>query len=138
VADLLKLLKNNRIKYFNSIIVCAAIANYIPKKQRGKIPSGKEKLSIECIQAPTILETLRSQVPHVKIIAYKTEKKKVDVKRKTQQLLLKHHLDGAVGNTLTGFGAKDNEILMLKKKGKSTWKKGKKEELASFILDMIK
>ena len=138
VADLLKLLKNNRIKQFNSIIVCAAIANYIPKKQRGKIPSGKEKLFIECVQAPTILETLRSRVPHATIIAYKLEEKKIDVKRKTQQLLTKYHLDGAVGNTLAGFGAKDNEILMLTKKGKSTWTKGKKEEIASFILDMIK
>jgi len=43
-----------------------------------------------------------------------------------------------VGNTLAGFGAKDNEILILTKKGKSSWKKGKKEELASVILDMIK
>jgi len=138
VADLLKLLKNNRIKQFSSIIICAAIANYIPKKQKGKIPSGKEKLSIECVQAPTILETLRSRVPYATIIAFKNEEKKIDIKRKTQQLLTKYHLDGAVGNTLAGFGANDNEILMLTKKGKSNWKKGKKEELASFILDMIK
>jgi phosphopantothenoylcysteine decarboxylase/phosphopantothenate--cysteine ligase len=138
VADLLKLMKNNSVKRFDSIIVCAAIANYIPKKQRGKIPSGKEKLSIECAQAPIILETLRLRVPHTKIIAFKTEEKKINVKKKTQQLLTKHHLNGAVGNTLAGFGAKDNEILILTKKGKSTWKKGKKEELASVILDMIK
>jgi len=138
VTDLLKLMKNNSIKHFDSIIVCAAIANYIPKKQRGKIPSGKEKLSIECAQAPIILETLRSRAPHATIIAFKTEEKKINVKRKTQQILTKHHLDGAVGNTLAGFGAKDNEILILTKKGKSTWKKGKKEELASVILDMIK
>ena len=44
VADLLKLMKNNRVKHFDSIIVCAAIANYIPKKQRGKIPSGNRKI----------------------------------------------------------------------------------------------
>ncbi|VVB61356.1 Dihydromethanopterin reductase (acceptor) [uncultured archaeon] len=138
VTDLLKLIKNNSVKRFNSIIVCAAIANYIPKKQKGKIPSGKEKISIECFQAPTILKTLRSRVPHTTIIAYKTEEKKINVKRKTQQLLMKHHLDGAVGNTLAGFGAKDNEILILTKKGKSSWKKGKKEELAPVILDMIK
>jgi phosphopantothenoylcysteine synthetase/decarboxylase len=138
VEDILKLMKNNMVKHFDGIIVCAAIANYIPKKQRGKIPSGKEKLFIECLQAPTILETLRPRVPYATIIAFKTEEKKIDVKRKTQQLLTKYHLDGAVGNTLAGFGAKDNEILMLTKKGKSTWTKGKKEELASFILDLIK
>jgi len=43
-----------------------------------------------------------------------------------------------VGNTLAGFDAKDNEIFMFTKKGKSTWKKGKKEEIASFIIDMLK
>jgi len=138
VTDLLKLIKNKNLKHFNSIIICAAIANYIPKKQKGKIPSGKEKLFIECVQAPTILEILRLQVPHATIIAFKTEEKKINVKRKTQQLISKHHLDGAVGNTLAGFGAKDNEIFILTKKGKSTWKKGKKEKIASFILDMIK
>jgi phosphopantothenoylcysteine synthetase/decarboxylase len=138
VVDLLKLMKNNSVKRFDSIIVCAAIANYIPKKQKGKISSGKETLSIECVQAPTILNTLRLRVPHATIIAYKTEEKKRNVKRKTQQLLKKHHLDGAVGNTLAGFGGKDNEIFILPKKGKSTWMKGKKEELAPIILDMIK
>ena len=138
VTDLLKLIKNNNIQHFNSIIVCAAIANYTPKKQRGKIPSGKEKLSIECVQTPSILNALRFQVPHATIIGFKTEEKKINIKRKTQQLVTKYHLDGAVGNTFAGFGAKDNEILILTKKGKITWKKGKKEELASFILDVIK
>ena len=36
MEDLLNLLKNNDIK-FDLIIVCAAIANYIPKKHNGKI-----------------------------------------------------------------------------------------------------
>jgi phosphopantothenoylcysteine decarboxylase/phosphopantothenate--cysteine ligase len=138
VNDLLKMIKNNSVKHFNSIIVCAAIANYSPKKQKGKIPSGKENLSIICVQAPTILEALRLQAPRTKIIAYKTEEKKIDVKRQTQQLLTKHHLDGAVGNTIAGFEVKDNEIFILTKNGKSSWKKGKKEELAPFILNMIK
>ena len=42
VHDLFVLLKSKGVKQFDSIIVCAAIANYIPKKQKGKIPSGKE------------------------------------------------------------------------------------------------
>jgi phosphopantothenoylcysteine decarboxylase/phosphopantothenate--cysteine ligase len=136
-AELLKLIKSNTIRHFNGIIVCAAIANYIPKKQRGKIPSGKEKISIDCSEAPIVLDALRSRVPDATIIAFKTEEKKKNVKRKTQQLLIKYRLNGAIGNTLDGFGGDDNEILLLTKKRKSTWKKGKKEELASVILDML-
>jgi phosphopantothenoylcysteine decarboxylase / phosphopantothenate---cysteine ligase len=136
VADLLRLTKNIRSQQYDIVIVCAAIANYTPRKQKGKIPSGKEKLSVEFSQAPILLGSLRSHVPHAKLIAFKAEEKKADVKRKTQQLLKKYHLDGAVGNTLAGFGSKENEILLLTTKGKSTWMKGKKEELASAILDL--
>jgi phosphopantothenoylcysteine decarboxylase/phosphopantothenate--cysteine ligase len=138
VADLFRLTKRIRSDQFEIIIVCAAIANYTPKKQKGKIPSGQDKLIVELNQAPVLLESLRSSLPHAKLIAFKTEEKKGNVKRKTQQLLKKYHLDAAVGNTLAGFGAEQNELLLLTKKGKSTWKKGKKEELASAILDLAK
>jgi phosphopantothenoylcysteine decarboxylase/phosphopantothenate--cysteine ligase len=138
VNDLLELMKNKGLKQVDSVIVCAAIANYTPKKQKGKIPSGKETLAIDCFQAPVVLETLRSQIPHTKIIAFKTEEKKQNVARRTQQLMTKYQLHGAIGNTLAGFGAEYNEILLLTKKGKSIWKKGKKEELASAILDMLR
>lgn len=137
ITDVLKLLKKKRLREFDGVIVCAAIANYIPKKQKGKIPSGKETFCIDCVQAPVVLETIRSRLSKAKIIAFKTEEKKSDVNRKTQQLVKKHRLDGGVGNTLTGFGGDYNEILLFSKKGKSTWVKGKKEELASVILDLL-
>lgn len=138
VADLLQLLSDKKVKQFDGIIVCAAIANYIPKKQGGKIPSGKTMFSIECTQAPVVLQVLRSKVPKARIIAFKTEEKKSNVPRKTRQLMTKYRLDGAVGNTLAGFGGEFNEVLLLPKKGKSMWKKGKKEEIASAILDLLR
>ncbi len=138
VSDLIKLIKSKAVEHFDSIVLCAAIANYIPKKQKGKIPSRKEKFCLDCVPAPIILEMLRSKVPHVKIIAFKTEEKKKNVAMKTRQMLTKYHLDGAVGNTLAGFGGEQNEILLLSKKGKSIWVKGKKEELASVILDLLR
>lgn len=138
VNDLLMLVTEKKLKRFDGIIVCAAIANYIPKKQKGKIPSGKEHLFITCTQAPVVLERLRLKAPNACIIAFKTEEQKSDVRRKTKQLLTKYHLDGAVGNTLRGFGGEHNEILLLSKKGKGTWVKGKKEDIASDILDLLR
>lgn len=137
IADLLKLLKARRLKKFDGVVVCAALANYIPKKQNGKIPSGKKGFCIECSQAPVVLEKLRSKFSEAKIIAFKTEEKKSNVKSRTQQLLKRYRLDGAVGNTLAGFGGDFNEVLLLPKKGKITWMKGKKEELGSVILDLL-
>jgi phosphopantothenoylcysteine decarboxylase / phosphopantothenate---cysteine ligase len=138
VQDLLGLSKDRKLKEFDGIIVCAAIANYLPRKQKGKIPSGKERFSIDCTHAPVVLRILRSRAPDASIIAFKTEEKKTDVKRKTQQMLTKYRLSGAVGNTLAGFGGEKNEILLVSKKGSGIWKKGKKEELASVILDMLR
>jgi len=138
VMDLLRLTKTNKSHEYDFIIVCAAIANYTPQRQKGKIRSGLNKLTLDLTEAPVVLESLRSVFPTAKMTAFKTEEKKKDIKRKTQQLLKKYHLTLAVGNTLTGFGAQDNELFFLTNKGKSTWKKGKKEELASAILDLLR
>lgn len=137
VDDISHLIQNIEKKHFDGIVVCAAIANYIPKKHKGKIPSGKDTLFIMFTQAPIVLEALRLRASDARLIAFKTEEKKANVRRKTQELLKKYHLDGAVGNTLGGFGAPQNEILLVTCKGRSTWKKGTKEELASVILDLL-
>ena len=137
VDDLFKLLNDKGVSRFDGVIVCAALANYIPRKKKGKISSGKEKISIDCVPAPVVLETLRLKAADARVVAFKAEEKKSMVKRKTLELVRKYRLDGAVGNTLGGFGRESNEILLLKKNGNTVWKKGKKEELASSILDLV-
>ncbi len=137
VEDLLNLLKNDDMK-FDIIIVCAAIANYIPKKQNGKIPSGKDKLDLELSSAPKIIQKIRLIAPKSKIIAFKVEESKKNLKEKSYQLLKKNQLDFVIANTISAFGKDENEILIINKKGESIHKKGKKEELADYILDMIR
>ena len=66
IMDLFNLLKTYNLKDFDSIIICAALSDYIPKKQKGKIPSGKDKLIIEMSQAPKIIERLRTKAPKSK------------------------------------------------------------------------
>lgn len=137
VKDLLKLLKNNK-KTFDVIIVCAAIADYLPKRKKGKIPSGKNKLDIELSPAPKIIQKIRKGAPKSKIIAFKVEENKKDLKREALKLLIKNKLDAVVANTISAFGTDENEILIIDKKRKSITKKGRKEKLAGYILDTIK
>ncbi|MCK4416074.1 MAG: hypothetical protein KAU84_02880, partial [Thermoplasmatales archaeon] len=137
VEDLLNLLENDDTK-FDIIIVCAAIANYIPKKQNGKIPSGKDKLDLELSPAPKIIQEIRLIAPKSKIIAFKVEESKKNLKEKSYQLLKKNQLDFVIANTISAFGKDENEILIINKKGESIHKKGKKEELADYILDVIR
>ena len=138
INDVNKLLKSKDIKKFDIIILCAALSDYISKKQKGKIPSGKEKLVIEMSPAPKIISTLRKIAKKSKIIGFKVEGKAADLKEKAITLLKKNDLDFVVANTISGFDRDDNEIWIIDKKGKSVHKKGKKEQLADQILDTVK
>ncbi len=137
IKDLSKLIEKTNIKKFDIIIVCAAISDYVPKKQKGKISSGKNKLTIELKPTLKLLPIMRKKAPKSKIIAFKVEYKKENVKKKSLELLKKNNLDFVIGNTISAFSKNENEILIINKKGKSIHKKGKKEILANDILDII-
>jgi len=135
--DLSDLLNKNSLK-FDSIILCAAIADYLPKKQKGKIPSGKNKLIVEFSPSPKIIKKIKSIAPKSKIIAFKLEEDKGNLKEKSYRLLTKNKLDFVIGNTISAFSKDVYEILIINKKGECKHQKGKKEELANYILDNLK
>lgn len=136
--DLLKLVKIKKLNKFDIIIVCAALSDYIPKKQKGKISSGKDKLVVEMHPTPKIISILRKKAPKAKIVGFKVEEKKDRLKEKSMDLLKNSKLDFVVGNTIFGFSSNENEIWIFNQKGKSVNKKGKKEILADYILNIIK
>jgi len=51
--------------------------------------------------------------------------------------LKKNNLDYVIGNTISGFNSKTNEIWIIDKKGKTISKKGSKDNLADTILDAV-
>lgn len=138
INDILKFIKTKDIKKFDVIILCAALSDYIPKKQKGKIPSGKDKLVIEMLPAPKIIASLKKKAPNSKIIGFKVEENAVKLKEKARDFLKKSNLDLVVANTVSGFDKDENEIWIVDKKGKSIHKKDKKEQLADYILDTVK
>jgi len=138
INDILKLVKTKNLKKFDVIILCAALSDYIPKKQRGKIPSGKDKLVIEMSPSPKIIVNLRKKAPNSKIIGFKVEENVVKLKEKARNFLKKNNLDFVVANTISGFDKDENEIWIIDKKGKSVHKKDKKEQLADHILDTVR
>jgi phosphopantothenoylcysteine decarboxylase/phosphopantothenate--cysteine ligase len=137
IKEIIKLLETTSFKRYDIIILCAAISDYIPKKQNGKISSSKENLTIELIPAPKIISEIRKKAQNSKVIGFKLEENRKKISEKAKSLLNKNQLDLVVGNTISGFEKNENEIWIFDKKGKSTYKKGCKEELSDFILDSI-
>ena len=131
-------MKSKDLKKFDIIILCAALSDYIPKKQTGKIPSGKDKLVIEMSLAPKIITSLRKKAPKSKIIGFKVEENAAELQEKVRNFLKKNNLDFVVANTVSGFDKDENEIWIIDKRGKSIHKKGKKEQLADHILDTVR
>jgi len=138
VNDILKLVQTKNLKKYNSIIVCSAISDYIPIKQKGKISSDKEKIIVELKKAPKIISLLHKKSPKSKIIGFKVEDKKEKLSDKAMSLLKNNNLDYVIGNTISGFESDENEIWIFDKTGKKVYKKGKKENLTNIVLDLIK
>jgi phosphopantothenoylcysteine decarboxylase/phosphopantothenate--cysteine ligase len=138
IDDILKLIEKKDVKKFDVIIICAALSDYTPKKQIGKIKSGKEKLVIEMSPTPKIIPKLRKKSPKSKIIGFKVEDKRDKLIDRAKDLLINNNIDYVVANTITGFTGNDNEIWIIDKKGKTVHKKGNKEELAEYILNSVK
>ncbi len=138
IENLIELLDERGLKDFDVIINCAAIADYKPKKQNGKVSSGNKKLVLELELTEKIISKLRSLAPKSKIIGFKVEESKDSVKTKSLELLNKNKLDFVVGNTTSGFGTDENEIWVFDSKGSIIHKNGTKDYLADCILDLIK
>jgi len=136
--DLLKMINKSNLKKHDIIIVCAAISDYIPEKQRGKISSGRNKLILELKPSQKIIKTIREKTSKTKIIAFKLETKKENLREKSTKLLKQNNIDYVIGNTTKNLGKNENEIWIFSKNGKTIHRKDKKENLAGYILDIVK
>ncbi|EMR73800.1 phosphopantothenoylcysteine decarboxylase/phosphopantothenate--cysteine ligase [Thermoplasmatales archaeon SCGC AB-539-N05] len=137
-ADILQILKKKSIGDFDIILVCAAIADYIPKKQVGKIPSGKQEFVLKLLPAPKIIKELRRLAPDSIMVAFKAEEKKKILMEKASAFLKNNKVDMVVANTVSGFGDKENEIWIMGKKARPIYVRSDKQLLAEKILDQVK
>ncbi|HEX08663.1 MAG TPA: bifunctional phosphopantothenoylcysteine decarboxylase/phosphopantothenate--cysteine ligase CoaBC, partial [Thermoplasmatales archaeon] len=115
--DLLKMINKSNLKKYDIIILCAAISDYLPEKQRGKISSGKNKLILELKPSQKIIKNIREETKtsKTKIIAFKLETKKENLKEKATKLLKQNNIDYVIGNTTKNLGKNENEIWIFSK-----------------------
>lgn len=137
LRDLKAMIHSTDLKEYDAIIVCAALADYLPKKQHGKIRSGRKHIEIVCLPSEKILPILKEKSPHSAIIAFKVEESMKSVKSAATKLLEKYDLFAVIGNTIEGFSADSNEILVVQNKKQSKKYKDSKDNLAKIILDLL-
>jgi phosphopantothenoylcysteine decarboxylase/phosphopantothenate--cysteine ligase len=136
ISDLQKLIDKD-LKNFDIIINCAAISDYIPEKQKGKISSEKKEINIKFTKAPKLISQFRKKAPNSKLVGFKLVDNKKDLENESKILLKNNDLDFVIGNTTSAFDSDSNEILIINKKGQTIKQKGPKEFLSNIILDNI-
>jgi len=137
IKNLLDLVKTDNIKNFDIIINCAALSDYIPEKQKGKISSGEKNKKLVLKNATKVIPIIKKKAPKACFIAFKAESEKQNLKKASINLIKKYDLNLVIANLTAGFESDKNEIWIYNKKGLIANKKDKKEKLADFILNTI-
>lgn len=121
-------------------ISAAAVSDFSLKQEKKKTETAKGDLTLNLTPTPKILERVRgSKVFKVgfKALHGVSEKELTDAAKKSMQ---KYKLDMVVANDVKSgtFGSDENDVYILRRKGKPKHVKDTKGEIARYIFDEIK
>ncbi len=133
INDLIDLI-NNCKEFYDIVINCGALSDFIVEKRKGKIESKKE-IEIKLYPAPRINPLLRKLGKIV--IGFKLEKNEENIVEKSLKKLEEDKLDYVIGNTIESIGKDDAKIWIIGKEGLIKKIKEKKEEIAREIINLI-
>lgn len=119
------------------IIVCAALADFLPEKANEKISSDKDELIISCKPADKIISLIRQKAAHAILIGFKLEKDKETLIEKAVSLLNTHSLDYVIANPSSNLNKSEGEAILINKDQKQIQLKGSKTMIADGIYEEI-
>jgi phosphopantothenoylcysteine decarboxylase/phosphopantothenate--cysteine ligase len=117
------------------VLVPAALADYAPEPQPGKIPSGKKELTLSLKAVPKVLEAIRKK--KVKLIAFKAEHGvgEAELVKRAKARLDSIPLEMIVANDLHDVKPGETKVIMLRQKGRKSKACGSKASVANDVLD---
>jgi phosphopantothenoylcysteine decarboxylase/phosphopantothenate--cysteine ligase len=133
------------LKKIDIFFSAAAIGDYKPEKQKGKIASKQESLSLKLIPTAKIIDHVKKKFPKAQIVGFKAEAgiTKAELIKRAQKSLNKYKIELVIANFVDkpdqGFTTDTNIITIIRQDGTSTeYPKKSKRELAKDILNELK
>ena len=124
-------------------ISAAAIADYMPHKQEGKISSGKQDLVLELQPTRKVIKEVRENFPNLFIVGFKSLVN-VGMNELIRHASAQMHRDGLdlmvaneVRRTKKGFATDDNTVCIITPDGHETTVSASKSEIAREIFQEI-
>ncbi|UCG71156.1 MAG: bifunctional phosphopantothenoylcysteine decarboxylase/phosphopantothenate--cysteine ligase CoaBC [Thermoplasmata archaeon] len=120
------------------VIIPAAISDYSPNKQEGKIPSGSKELTLKLRSNPKIIQKIRKDTDCF-LVGFKAEfgVGMDELQEKAKKRMDEIGLDLMVANDISNTTQEENQVYIIGKDGKSEEVSGKKEKIAESILDRV-
>lgn len=124
---------------FDIIIVCAAIADYTPEKQSGKIASGQKELSISLKPTVKVLGAIKHAAPETYLVGFKAEYDvaEPELVEKAFSRLEQLKLDMIVANDLKEVTEDSNHVYIIRSNRERAEVEGPKADIATAIFDEI-
>ncbi|MGA1866363.1 MAG: bifunctional phosphopantothenoylcysteine decarboxylase/phosphopantothenate--cysteine ligase CoaBC [Thermoplasmatota archaeon] len=115
----------------------AGISDYFPKKAKGKIPSGKEGLTIELDPTPKVIERFRVLFPETFLVGYKAEsiRDQEILLEKAYERLTKVGMQAIVANDLSDVTAETNTVFYITPEKDAFKVSGSRSDIAVFLLE---
>jgi len=121
-------------------ISTAAVSDYTPKKESGKIRSGQE-LGLTLIPTPKIIDEVRKAFPDLFIVGFKAEfgLSRDELKAKAKEFLVQKKPDIVVANDIEkdAFGSDVSDVVIVDKETTKEFGRKPKDELAYDIWNEI-
>ncbi len=120
-------------------ISAAAVADYAPLKQEGKISSGKDNLLLELKPTRKVIKEVRERFPDLFIVGFKSlvQVGMDELIRRAKNQMIRDGLDlmvaNEVGRTEKGFATDDNTVCIITPEGEVETVSASKSEIAREI-----
>jgi len=115
----------------------AGISDYIPVRTEGKIPSGKEGLTVELVPGPKVIDRLRKRCPGSLVVGFKAESVNDpdELIRRAYRRSSEAGMDLVVANDLSDVGEDANRVFVITPDKEVFELEGSKGEIATFVID---
>lgn len=91
----------------------AAIGDYGPAPEAGKIPSGQDEITLTLHPLEKIIKRMRDAAPEAVLVAFKAESDADALEERARKRLAEYDADWIVANTSEAFGADDTRVHLL-------------------------
>ncbi|MHA2327487.1 MAG: bifunctional phosphopantothenoylcysteine decarboxylase/phosphopantothenate--cysteine ligase CoaBC [Candidatus Hodarchaeales archaeon] len=128
---------------YDGLISVAAVSDYKPRYQSGKIASKQENLSIALVPTRKIIQNVRKDFPDLFIVAYKAEVgiSQEELINRGTEFLEKHKLDMVcanwVGESEKGFDTPTNEVYVIRANKSELHLQGSKKTIGFRLAEII-